>query len=74
MEQNNSPAKQFVEDIVSGKIPVRVGLVQQGHIKTIETMLKNNASWEEIGKVINWDGETAKKHYELYLDGVSSKI
>lgn len=46
--------------------PICFGLKAQGHIPTIERMLLENKSWEEIGKVINWDVKTAKDHYELY--------
>ena len=47
-------------------ISVVFGLKAQGHIPTIERMLKENKTWVEIGKTINWDGETARQHYERY--------
>lgn len=53
--------------------PVLFGLKAQGHIPTIESMLKEQKSWEEIGKKINWCPETAKKHYQWYLDAQSHK-
>lgn len=43
------------------------GLKAQGHIPTIENMLAENKSWEEIGKKIGWCHKTAKEHYERYL-------
>jgi hypothetical protein len=48
--------------------PVLFGLVQQGHIQTIERMVKEGTSWDEIGKEIGWDTETVKEHYGWYLD------
>ena len=53
--------------------PVLFGLKAQGHIPTIESMLKEQKSWEEIGKNINWCTETAKKHYQWHLDAQSHK-
>ncbi len=43
---------------------LRIGLRQQGHIPTVERMLKDGATWTEIGKAIGWNGETAKDWYE----------
>jgi hypothetical protein len=48
--------------------PVLFGLQAQGHIPTVESMLKQEKSWEEIGKKINWCPETAKKHYQYYVE------
>jgi hypothetical protein len=42
------------------------GLRAQGHIPTIEQMLAEGASWNEIGKAIGWHGPTAKEYYERY--------
>ena len=46
---------------------VRLGLVQQGHIRTIERMLGDGCLWNEIGEEINWEPETARQHYEWFL-------
>jgi hypothetical protein len=43
------------------------GLVNQGHIPTIEKMLKESKTWDEIGKQIGWCPNTAKEYYEKYL-------
>ena len=48
--------------------PVLFGLQQQGHISTIERMLKDDASWEAIGEEIGWCPKTAKEHYERHVD------
>lgn len=48
-------------------VTVAFGLVQQGHIQTIEQMLQNNSSWAEIGKQIGWCPKTAEQHYTTYL-------
>lgn len=42
------------------KIPVRVGLRQQGHMETVARMLLDGKTWEEIGAEIHWHPETAK--------------
>lgn len=47
--------------------PVVFGLEAQGHIQTVESMLADGKGWEEIGKAINWDGDTAEKFYQRYL-------
>lgn len=43
---------------------VRVGLRQQGHMATVETMLRHGATWDEIGSAINWHGPTAREWWE----------
>jgi len=48
-------------------MPVLFGLVAQGHIPTIENMLTEHKSWEEISDVIGWVPGTAKEHYDRYL-------
>lgn len=55
-----------------GNIKIRFGLVQQGHIPTIEAALKAGESWTEIGRKIGWCPKTAQKHYEYYLHSNSS--
>lgn len=50
-----------------GNMPVAFGLEAQGHIQTIEAALAEGADWQEIGRRINWDGETAKSYYERHL-------
>lgn len=44
------------------------GLRAQGHIPTVEAMLREGFSWADIGQEIGWDGETAKRFYELDAD------
>jgi len=48
--------------------PIRFGLVAQGHIPTVERMLAEDASWDDIGKEIGWCPKTAEKHYGWYLE------
>lgn len=43
---------------------VAFGLKAQGHIPTIEKMLAEGRTWEEIGRTIGWCPETARRHYE----------
>ena len=47
---------------------VLFGLKAQGHLPTIERMLENGATWEEIGKKIGWCPETAKEDYERHIE------
>ena len=44
------------------------GLVAQGHIPKIESMLKEGKEWIEIGKAISRCPVTAKDYYERYLN------
>ena len=48
-------------------MPCLFGLESQGHIPTIEKMLAENKTWDEIGKTIGWHSPTAQEHYERYL-------
>lgn len=48
--------------------PVLFGLRAQGHIPTIERMLAEGKSWDVIGDVIGWCGETAQRHYGWHLE------
>jgi hypothetical protein len=54
--------------------PVVFGLKAQGHIPTVESMIKNGSTWEEIGKKINWDGETACRHYMWHLQAENEAL
>lgn len=54
--------------------PVVSGLLQQGHIPTIEKMLKEGATWEEIGKEIGWCPETAKEQYGWYVKALEKHL
>lgn len=43
------------------------GLEAQGHIPAVEAALAEGADWQEIGRRIGWDGETARTYYERHL-------
>lgn len=47
--------------------PIAFGLEAQGHIPAVESALSEGADWQEIGRRIAWDGETAKTYYERHL-------
>jgi hypothetical protein len=47
--------------------PFLFGVKLQGHIPTIERMLEEGATWEQIGEEIGWCPETAKEHYIWYI-------
>lgn len=55
------------EDILN--VPVLFGLEQQGHIPTIQRMLGEGKSWDEIGREIGWCPETAREWYAGWLEG-----
>ena len=42
---------------------VKFGLRQQGHLATVGIMLAHHKTWEEIGDVIGWGSETAKRYW-----------
>lgn len=46
-----------------GEVRVRFGLDAQGHVPTIERMLAEGASWEDIGAAIHWDPATVRRHW-----------
>lgn len=52
---------------LSADTPVVFGLEAQGHIPAVEAALAEGADWQEIGRRIGWDGETAKSYYERHL-------
>lgn len=53
--------------VLDAQVRVVFGLEAQGHIPTIEAALEEGADWEEIGRRILWDSETARVYYERYL-------
>lgn len=46
---------------------IAFGLEAQGHIPAVEAALAEGADWQEIGRRIGWDGDTAKTYYERHL-------
>jgi hypothetical protein len=50
---------------ILGDTKVLIGLRQQGHIPTVERMIAEGKSWDEIGKAIGWDGKAAMEWYEV---------
>lgn len=46
---------------------MKFGLEQQGHIETIESMLDQYKSREEIESAIGWAGGAANEYYIRYL-------
>jgi FMN phosphatase YigB (HAD superfamily) len=60
--------KEFFENV-----QVNIGLEQQGHIPTVEKMLEDGMSWDEIGKAIGWHGPTANQWYIAHLRAQAQK-
>ncbi len=50
---------------ILGDTPVLIGLRQQGHMPTVERMVREGKTWEEIGSAIGWDGKAAHDWYEV---------
>lgn len=44
--------------------PTRFGLRAQGHLPTIETMLGNGHTWDQIAHEIGWQRCAARSHFE----------
>ncbi len=70
MNNNNQVKKDIVNEImdVIGNTPFQFGLAAQGKIPTVEKMLADGSTWDEIGKAIGWDGEIAKRFYGYHLE------
>jgi hypothetical protein len=46
-------------------VTVKFGLREQGHMTTVDRMLAEGKTWDEIAKAVRWsDGETVKRFYE----------
>lgn len=59
---------ELVELLQEAGLTMQFGLRAQGHISTIEEMLKADATWGEIGKAIGWNPDTAERHWGLHLE------
>jgi hypothetical protein len=58
-----------VEDFEAAlDVPFLFGLSAQGHIPTVQWLLRHGADWEQIGEVIGWHGPTAEKFYKRWLE------
>lgn len=53
-------------------VPIRFGLRAQGHIETVRAMLRAGRSWDEIGREIGWDGDTARRYWRADQDAVNT--
>ena len=49
--------------LVQSGLRLRIGLTDQGHMPTVEKMLEEGKSWDEIGRAIGWGSEAAQKWY-----------
>lgn len=57
-----SPATPELSEALKD-VPVAFGLRAQGHLPTIEAMLREGCTWTEIGRAIRWDPDTAREWY-----------
>lgn len=53
------------------RVTVCFGIEAQGHIPTIERMLREGAAWSEISQAIGWDRDAAAQHYLWYLQRIA---
>lgn len=58
----------FDDEILNA--PVVFGLAAQGHIPTVERMLAEGRSWDEIGDVIGWCGNAVERFWGYHLSSV----
>jgi hypothetical protein len=70
--------KEVAERVPTDRVPIPdgpilFGLEAQGHIPTIEAALEEGVNWQEIGRRILWDGETARQYYERHVARQASK-
>ena len=52
---------------------VTFGLVAQGHIPTVERMLGEGQSWDDIGAAIGWCPKTAEEHWNWHVEDRATK-
>lgn len=62
----SSPIDELCDLMDEAGLTMKFGLVQQGHIQTVERMLDEGKRWDEIGKAINWCPDTARDWYTSY--------
>lgn len=62
---SDNAAQELAQLLRDLDVPVQIGLRQQGHIPTVERMLFEGRTWEEIGAAIGWDGKAAAHWYEM---------
>lgn len=62
-----NPCEELDKLLKESGLKVKFGLRAQGHIPTIERMLSEGKSWDDIGRAIGWHGSTAKEWYAREL-------
>lgn len=66
------PVSQLAALLEEAGLTARFGLEAQGHLPTIERMIKEGASWEVIGKAIGWDAMTARQHWYWHVESLGA--
>lgn len=56
-------AKQLDALLKDAGLVAKFGLRQQGHMQTVERMLRDHASWDAIGKAIGWAGSAVAESF-----------
>lgn len=58
----STPGGSWIDDALN--VPIKFGLRAQGKLDTVSALVAQGRPWDEIGRVIGWDGATAKEFYE----------
>lgn len=64
-----SPIEQLGVLLDEAGLTIEFGLRQQGHVPTVERMLSEGKTWEEIGCAIGWCPKAAQDWYERFEKG-----
>lgn len=55
-------------------VPLVIGLRQQGHMLTVEQMLRDGKAWDEIGEAIGWHGPTVRDWWAREVVAVLAEL
>lgn len=69
----SEPFQELADLMADTGLTIKFGLEQQGHIPTIERMLSENRTWDEIGRAIGWHPATALDWYLRYKQRQSTR-
>jgi len=50
-------------------VPILFGLRAQGKLETVERMVREGRSWEEIGDEIGWAPDAAERFWKMEREG-----
>lgn len=47
---------------------IAFGLSAQGHLATVEQMVTDGRSWEDIGAAIGWSADAVEQHWKWHVE------